>query len=216
MKNDDQRLKLNILERALTISDSNGWNDNLLIKAGRDVGVDEAIITNYFPRGLVDLTDFFFAEINRKTLLKLTKSDLAAMPIRQRVAFVIRKRLELMIPYRQVVRMILSTYLRPRFVCDSARNTYLTVDFIWRVIGDKSTDFNFYTKRALLVPVLVTTLLFWLNDESVGFEDTWAFLNRRIGDVLKIQKLRGRLDKIVSRVPFISAVFSTVRSKKMA
>jgi ubiquinone biosynthesis protein COQ9 len=34
--------------------------------------------------------------------------------------------------------------------------------------------------------------LFWLNDKSEDFSATWAFLDRRIGEVLKVA---GRLGK---------------------
>src|SRR3546814_10685041 len=57
---------------------------------------------------------------------------------------------------------------------------YRTVDAIWYAAGDRATDYNFYTKRALLAGVYSSTLLFWLNDKSENFAATWAFLDRRI------------------------------------
>jgi len=74
---------------------------------------------------------------------------------------------------------------------------YGTADHIWRSIGDRSTDFNFYTKRALLSGIYLPTLLFWLEDQSEDFRDTSAFIDRRIENIMHIQKLRGTLkDKI--------------------
>ena len=72
-----------------------------------------------------------------------------------------------------------------------------TVDEMWRAAGDTSTGFNFYTKRGLLAGVYGATLLAWLDDETEDFSATWAFLDRRISDVMEIQKARGRLDKLV-------------------
>ncbi len=69
---------------------------------------------------------------------------------------------------------------------------YKTVDAMWYAAGDTSTDFNFYTKRATLAGVYSSTLLYWLNDRSPGAEATWAFLDRRIDDVMKFEKLKGR------------------------
>ena len=69
-----------------------------------------------------------------------------------------------------------------------------TVDKMWRAAGDKSVDFNFYTKRALLAGVYSSTTLFWLNDHSTGFSETWHFLDRRINDVMRLQKVRSKYE----------------------
>ena len=76
-----------------------------------------------------------------------------------------------------------------------------TVDAIWRATGDASTDFNYYTKRGLLAPVYSTTVLYWLADESEDFADTWAFLDRRIAEVMKIPAFTARLKKRLSSLP---------------
>ena len=70
---------------------------------------------------------------------------------------------------------------------------YRTVDAMWYAAGDTSTDFNFYTKRATLAGVYSSTLLYWLSDRSPGGEATWAFLDRRIDDVMKIEKLKSQV-----------------------
>ena len=70
---------------------------------------------------------------------------------------------------------------------------YKTVDAMWYAAGDTSTDFNFYTKRATLAGVYSSTLLYWLNDRSAGGEATWGFLDRRIDDVMKIEKLKSQV-----------------------
>jgi ubiquinone biosynthesis protein COQ9 len=70
---------------------------------------------------------------------------------------------------------------------------YKTVDAMWYAAGDTSTDFNFYTKRATLAGVYSSTLLYWLADRSPGSEATWDFLDRRIDDVMKIEKLKSRV-----------------------
>jgi ubiquinone biosynthesis protein COQ9 len=70
-----------------------------------------------------------------------------------------------------------------------------TCDEIWYAAGDRSVDFNYYTKRGLLAPVYASTVLYWLADTSEGSTDTWGFLDRRIADVLKIPRLQSRLIK---------------------
>ena len=67
---------------------------------------------------------------------------------------------------------------------------------MWYAAGDHSTDWNHYSKRGLLVSVYFSTVLYWLSDEGDGsgdYPDTWAFLERRIDDVLKTFSLPRRL-----------------------
>ncbi|MBM3515680.1 MAG: COQ9 family protein, partial [Alphaproteobacteria bacterium] len=82
-----------------------------------------------------------------------------------------------------------------------AEALYRTVDAIWRAVGDKSIDFNFYTKRALLAAVYGSTLLYWLDDRSNNCANTWAFLDRRIADVMKVPKLQAAVRDRLAKLP---------------
>ena len=81
------------------------------------------------------------------------------------------------------------------------RSLYRTVDAIWRAVGDSSADFNFYTKRAILAAVYSAVTLHWLGDETEDFSDTWAFLDRRIEDVMRIEKAKAQLKGLAEKLP---------------
>src|SRR5205814_99691 len=81
---------------------------------------------------------------------------------------------------------------------------YRTVDAIWRGIGDTSTDFNFYTKRAILAGVYSTTLLRWFSDASADEKDTNEFLRRRIDDVMRFEKFKAHIRERTSALPSAS------------
>ena len=127
----------------------------------------------------------------------LAERDLAAMKVRARIAAAVRLRLELLEPHREAVRRGLAFFALPPNAAVGLKCLYRTVDAIWYAAGDRATDYNFYTKRLLLAGVYSSTLLFWLDDASEGREATWAFLERRIAEVLKVG---GRLGKAVSGV----------------
>jgi ubiquinone biosynthesis protein COQ9 len=95
------------------------------------------------------------------------------------------------VPYREAVRRTISFLALPSNAT-VAQSTYATIDAIWYACGDASTDLSFYTKRATLAAVYGVTVLYWLDDSSEQFAETWAFLDRRIGDVMQIPKLRAR------------------------
>jgi ubiquinone biosynthesis protein COQ9 len=85
---------------------------------------------------------------------------------------------------------------------------------MWRAAGDTATDFNFYTKRALLAGVYGATLLVWLDDRSEGCAATWRFLDRRIADVMTIQTVRGRLAARLPRGDRVVAALCRIRAAR--
>jgi len=136
------------------------------------------------------------------------------MKVREKIAAGVRARLEAVAAHREAVRSGLSYFALPRNAASGLSCLYHTVDAIWYAAGDRSTDYNFYTKRALLSGVYSSTLLFWLNDKSEDFTATWSFLDRRIGEVLKVA---GRLGKGVTAAlslpeRFVAAVTSGKRA----
>ncbi|MEQ8502258.1 MAG: COQ9 family protein, partial [Sneathiellaceae bacterium] len=104
-------------------------------------------------------------------------------------------------PDREAVRRALGRQAAPDQALTSVLGLYRTVDAMWYAAGDTATDWNFYTKRALLAGVYASTLLYWLQDQSEDFAATWAFLDRRVENVMAIQKLRGRLEQAGGRLP---------------
>ena len=169
-----------------------GWTERALEAGAAEAGLDAAEARNAFPGGPAELLAYFSAEADRRMLAELEKHGLEALKVRQRVAAAVRTRLDHLAPHREAVRRALSFLALPRNAALGAKCMYRTVDAIWYAAGDTATDYNFYTKRLLLAGVYASTVLFWLNDKSPGFADTWAFLERRIGEVLKVGGIMGR------------------------
>ncbi len=171
-----------------------GWSESALRAAARDLEVEPVLAFNAFPGGPADLIEAFSAAADQAMLEALEKRDLAAMKVHERVAAAVRLRLEQVAPQREAVGRGLAFFALPQNAPLGLRCLYRTVDAIWYAAGDRSTDYNFYSKRLLLAGVYSSTLLFWLNDKSDGYAATWAFLDRRIAEVLKIA---GRMGKTV-------------------
>jgi ubiquinone biosynthesis protein COQ9 len=95
-----------------------------------------------------------------------------------------------MAPARESMRRALAILAMPQNLPLALRIGWRTADGMWRIAGDTSTDFNHYTKRMTLGAVYASTLLVWLDDQSEGWSETAAFLDRRIDDVMKIEKLK--------------------------
>ncbi len=170
-----------------------GWTGRALRAGADDLGLDPALAANAFPGGPAELLEAFSAEIDRAMLAALEARDLKAMKHRHRIATAVRARLELLAPHREAVRRGLSFLAVPKHAALGAKCLYRSVDAIWHAAGDTSTDYNFYTKRFLLAGVYGATLLFWLNDESEGRAETWAFLDRRLAEVVRVGGSLGRV-----------------------
>jgi ubiquinone biosynthesis protein COQ9 len=194
-------LRTQLLEAALTLVPFEGWNIRTLERAAHQAGHDAATLHRLFPQGVEDMLEYFSHEMDRRMLERLATQDLAAMKIRQRIAAAVRARLEAMEPYKEAERRAIAHFSAlPTRAAQSLSLLYHTVDEMWRAAGDTSTDFNFYTKRFLLSKVYTTTLLYWLSDHSEGHTDSWAFLDRRIENVMNIQKWKARASKWVAEL----------------
>ncbi len=194
---DTEKLRGELLQASLAHVAFDGWSRTTLRAAARDLDVDPVLAFNAFPGGEAELIEAFSTWADHRMLDALAERDLAAMRVRERIAVAVRLRLELLDPYREAVRRGLAFLALPPNAAVGLKCLYRTVDAIWYAAGDRATDYNFYTKRLLLAGVYSSTLLYWLDDASEGYEQTWAFLERRIAEVLKVG---GRLGKAVTGV----------------
>ncbi len=169
-----------------------GWSSTAIRAGAEDAGLSPAEALNAFPAGPAEALALFSDWADRQMLARLEKTDLDTLKVREKVAAGVRLRLEVLEPHKEAVRRGLAFLSLPPNAGQGLKGLHRTVDAIWTMAGDRATDYNYYTKRLLLAGVLSSTTLFWLNDRSEGHEATWAFLERRIDEVLKIG---GRLGK---------------------
>jgi ubiquinone biosynthesis protein COQ9 len=186
-----------LLDALLAHVPFDGWSTRALRAGAEDLGLDAGDLQRLFPGGPAEAIRFFSSEADRRMLESLAGLDLAAMKVRERVAAAVRLRLETLSPHREAVRRGISFFALPANGPLGVSCLYRSVDAVWQGIGDRSTDYNFYSKRLLLAGVYSSTLMFWLNDRSEGQDASWAFLDRRIGEVLKIG---GRFGKTFGRI----------------
>jgi len=188
-----EHTRCKLLDATLPHVPFDGWTGAALMAGARDLGLGPAEVANAFPGGPIEMIELMSIEADQRMLESLEREDLASKKVRERVALAIRRRLELYAADREAIRRGLATLALPQHGVLALRLLYRTVDAIWYAAGDTSTDFNFYTKRALLAGVYAATLLAWLDDRSPGLEETWSFLDRRISDALRLPQMAQRL-----------------------
>lgn len=144
-----------------------------------------------FPRGAIELVDYFMDKSNdnlRETLIANTEK-LQFMSVADRLKFGVRTRLELIAPVLSTWPQAMALGALPPNAPTTFQKLAKMSDEIWYFAGDKSTDASWYTKRALLTGIYASTELFLLSDHSPGFEDTWAFLDRRIDESIVLGEM---------------------------
>jgi ubiquinone biosynthesis protein COQ9 len=176
-----------------------GWSKRALRLGVRDAGMpaDEADLL--FPLGTVDMIETFCDLADRR--MEEAAKSLPQTKVSARVRAVIALRLEQNRPYKEAIRRGLAVLALPHNAGAAATCTARTVDAIWHAAGDRSADFSWYTKRAIMAAVYGATVLYWLRDASEDEAATLAFLDRRLADVGRIGRLRGRVDALLARLP---------------
>jgi ubiquinone biosynthesis protein COQ9 len=170
-----------------------GFSRAALAAAGTKLGLATNEAQRLFPGGGLGVVEYLSERADRRTVEDMEKAGVAGMKVRERIKTGVRLRLERHVGQREAVRRALALLALPLNAPIGLKLLYKTVDALWYAAGDTSTDFNFYTKRGLLAGVYSSTLLYWLNDRSEGNASTWAFLDRRIEDVMRIEKVKAQV-----------------------
>jgi len=185
-----EQVAADIIAKALPLVAFEGWNQQTLKKAALEAGYKKTDVIRVFPGGAVDAAETFLRMQDIAMLEALKDYHLENMKIRERITAAVKLKLTIMQPHREALRRTIALLSLPFYCHRALRHLYETVDAIWYAVGDNSTDFNFYSKRLILAGVYSTTLLCWLDDRSPGHEQTWTFLDRRIQDVMSIEKFK--------------------------
>ena len=183
--------KARILQAALPHVAFDGWSPATLVAAMTDSGVAPGLAQALFPRGGIDLAVAYHRAGDATMAEALAERDLSGLRFRDRVALAIRLRLEL--ADKEAVRRGSTLFALPQHAAEGANLLWGTADAIWTALGDSSRDVNWYSKRASLSAVHAATVLYWLGDTSDDHTATWEFLDRRIDNILQIEKLKAGL-----------------------
>jgi ubiquinone biosynthesis protein COQ9 len=202
-----------ILAAALAHVPFDGFTDGVLKKAGDEAGVSSAELAHLFPQGPLSLVEAFSESADAEMESALAKDDLSVMKVRERIKRAVLARLEVLKPHKEAARRAAAFLSLPPHAALGVTLLYRTVDAMWRAAGDTSTDFNFYTKRAILAGVYSTTLLRWFTDDSAEESSTSSFLDNRIENVMQFERFKAEVRKRAEALPSLSEIFDRMNSR---
>ena len=178
-----------LLQASLSHVAFDGWSPATFDAAVQDSGLSAEVAHAACPRGAVDLA----AAYHRRGDAAIDVKALGDLRYSEKVAALVRQRIEA--TDREIVRRGMTLFALPHHAPEGARLIWDTADAIWKALGDTSRDANWYSKRAILSGVFSATVLYWLGDQSDDQADTWAFLDRRIEDVMRFEKTKAKLNE---------------------
>ena len=195
---DNYQLRIDLIRAMLTHVPFDGWTWEAMEQGALDISFEKKktsslrikIFKDLFKNGPIDFIDVFSEIIDLEVKENYNLIEFKPERVPEKIKKIIMIRLNLCQKYKEAVRSSISLTAIPVNARASLQILYRTCNSIWRVAGDKSTDFSFYTRRISLAAVYTSTLLFWLNDNSNNNIETEFFLERRLKDISKISSLK--------------------------
>ena len=224
MKNenlDDYQLRMDLIRAMLTHVPFDGWTWEAMEQGAVDINFEKTktpsfrikIFKDLFKNGPIDFIDIFSDIIDLEVKENYDLIELKPERVPEKIKKIIMLRLNLCQKYKESVRSSVSITAIPVNARASLKILYRTCNSIWRIAGDKSTDFSFYTRRISLAAVYTSTLLFWLNDNSNNNVETEFFLERRLKDISKISNLKKPLSDLKKFTNNFNAFKNTINIK---
>ena len=195
---DNRQIKIDLIRAMLTHVPFDGWTWEAMEQGAIDISFEKKktsssrieIFKDLFKNGSIDFIDVFSEMIDLEVKQNYDLIDPKPERVPEKIKKMIIIRLNLCQKYKEAVRSSIALTAIPTNAKTSIKILYRTCNSMWRIAGDKSTDFSFYTRRISLATVYTSTLLFWLNDKSKDNVETEFFLDRRLRDISKISSFK--------------------------
>ncbi len=188
-----------------------GWNDIAVVSAASDIGVDPDLAKLALKGGPMAMIDAWIEAVDAEMARRLPPEKLNAMKIRERITALVATRLDIAAPDKEGQRRALAIMAMPQNLVRTTHIGWRSADRMWRLAGDTATDFNHYTKRATLSAVYASTLAVFVNDDSEDFAETRAFLDRRIDNVMRFEKVKAQSKARRENLPSLSRFIGRLR-----
>ena len=191
-----------------------GWNETALEAAAEMAGADVDVAKLAFPKGpgqAMDMIEAWITSVDQAMEEAWPQEKLAELKIRERIRTLVSFRLEAVEHIDEAVRRAMAVMAMPQNAPRAMKLGWRSADIMWRLAGDKATDYNHYTKRAILAGIYSATLAVFVNDDSEGKAKTYEFLDRRIDGVMKFEKFKHQMTSREVELPSLTRFLGRLR-----
>ncbi|MFQ3307330.1 MAG: ubiquinone biosynthesis protein COQ9 [Candidatus Midichloriaceae bacterium] len=192
-------LRHKVLLSVLEILPYEQFDSNIISKGCINIGIEKEYDNLLFPNGRMQLLDLFRDHIDSLMLEELNKILPDINSVTARIYEAIKIRIKLLDEYKISMSKISTFFALPWNHVKLYPHIWHTMHIIWKIAGkDKSTDFNYYSKRGLLTAAYLSTIMYWLSDESDDNQDTYDFLQRSLNGIVNVGKKINKLKESCS------------------
>ncbi len=179
------------LEPMLRAAEVDGFTDAALRRAAAEAAIAPAAAAAAFPDGPIDVIAYW----SRAADAAAARAAQTPGRIRERVARAVEARIDFIEPHKPAARQAAARLALPQNAGLAAGLAWRSADAIWRALGDRSLDANYYSKRTILAGVVVSVNARWLGDDDPDRAATRRFLDARIDNVMQFEKVKARVQK---------------------
>ena len=200
-KNILNKKKLKFLNCAIKHVPFEGWNDGIFSTIAKDFKIKTQDVSSLFSGKYLELLKFYLEKNELEMITNSKKLNLNNLKTHEKIYEIIIQRFEKNYRNKELIRKTLIALSLPQNLKLGISSLFKTIDNIWYLTGDKSTDFNFYTKRMILAPIYSSSLLFWIKDGSKDSENTKKFLIKKLKNTSIIKKIKYSITDICNKIP---------------
>ena len=195
--NKEYKKKLSILQNAKQYVAKDGWSKNLLNKLINNQ-IKSSDLSYFFPNGYMDLLEFSLNDLNKSLENKISKINIINFPMSKRIKKILTTRLEILNAEKDFYKKTFNHLTLPHNTKIMKRNLYKSIDNMWYLAGDNSTDFSFYTKRLTLALIYTNALFVFFNKD---LEHAIINIDKNLKKISKIPKFKERFSFIKDNLP---------------
>jgi ubiquinone biosynthesis protein COQ9 len=182
--------EVRVLDVAIRLAPTVGWNSRLVVRAAAAAGLSAGETMLLLPGGPRDLAALFSRRHDQAALAALGELDPKALKMRERISRGVEARLDAAATDGEALRRWAGYLALPPNLPLALKLVWESADMIWRWAGDRATDENHYSKRAILAAILISTLAIRLN---AGREAASAHLAAQIGRVMAYETWKAKI-----------------------
>jgi len=169
-----------------------GWTAEAVRQAADMAGIAPELAAFAFRDGQLAMIAAWIAHVDAEMARAVPAASLAGVSIRERIRRLVMARLDAVAGREEALTRALAIMALPGNLAAATRLGWHSADAMWRLAGDTASDYNHYTKRAILAGIYAATLHVFAREKDPQKPETAAFLDRRIEGIIRFEKTKAQ------------------------
>ena len=156
----------------------------------------EKLLNNKFPKGYESLNKELNYLINSMMVKSKKPNNFKKLRLNEKIKYFVIKRLQVTDEIFDLKKLA-KINLKSKSPNNSLKILFNISDEIWFLAGDKSLDFNFYSKRFILMNIYLNSFLYLISQKNIDLNSLENFVEKQIKAVLTFGKLKSKFKSLV-------------------